>query len=172
MDMEGLEEFMIPKDAFEKLNDPELMKQYVEEGKTFQEILSFSAETMDKFYHVAHAMFSHHRLKEASDAFLFLTTLNPFIPEYWLGLGMCEQLNEEYKQAIVAYSMVIIGDRYHATAHYHMAACHNALDDINAALRALEKSVAAAGDDPEFTEVKANAVRAHNRLTLKKSTQS
>ncbi len=171
MDMEDLEEFMIPKEAFERLKDPDLMRQYVEEGRIFQEILGFADETMDKFYQVAHALFTHHRLKEASDAFLFLTTLNPFVPEYWLGLGMCEQLNEEYRQALVAYGMVVIADRHHAVAHYHSAACHNGMGDLDQAIFSLDKAIHAAGEDENFAEIKKLSVRARERLMEKKETK-
>ena len=163
-----MDEFKIPQDAIERLKDGEILRRYVEEGKTFQEILEYSDEMMTKFYEVAHHLFRSHRYNEAADAFVFLTTLNPYVPEYWLGMGMCEQLNEEYQQAMVAYSMVIIGDRHQPLAHYHMAACYNALGDVDNSLKSIQKAIEGAGDQSEYEELKAQSQRAKERLRSKK----
>ncbi len=168
MEMEDLEEFMIPKEAMEKLNDPELLRRYIEEGKTFQDILGYKQESMDKFYDVACNLYRNHRYKSASDAFLFLTTLNPYVPEYWLGQGMCEQVNEEYKQALVAYSMAILGDRDMPVAHYHSAACHNGLGDVHAALACLERTLLICGDKEQHAAIKVQAQRSKDLLNARK----
>lgn len=164
MDAEELEEFIITPEIMQKLNDPDLLRRYVEEGKTFQEILGYSDEAMKRFYEVAHRLLAGQRYKEAGDGFVFLTTLNPYVPEYWLGLGMCEQLQQEYEQAIVAYAMVIIGNRHQPIAHYHTAACHHAMGDRDRALQALERCLEAAGEQEEFTQVRADAVRSRELL--------
>ncbi|MDP1834865.1 MAG: SycD/LcrH family type III secretion system chaperone [Chlamydiales bacterium] len=162
---EDQQEFLVPREALERLNDADLLREYVEDGKSFQEILGYSDETMEQFYNAAYSLMQKHRYKEASDAFVFLTTLNPFVPEYWLGMGMCEQINQDYEQALVAYSMVVIGDRYQPLAHYHSAACHHALGDNNAALRSLEKAITLAEGEPEFADTLEQAIRSKNLLS-------
>jgi len=161
---ESVDDFMIPKEAMDKLNDPELLRRYVEEGKTFQEILGYNDAAMDEFYRIARYLFEEQRFQEASDAFLFLTTLNPFIPDYWLGMGMCEQVNEEYKQALVAYSMVTMSEIEQPVAHYQSAACYHKLGDLDNALASLEKAIAQCGSEEEYAAIKEEAVRSRDLL--------
>ena len=55
-------------------------------------------------------------------------------------------MNQEYKAALVAYSMAAMRDRDDPSSHYYMAACHHALDDVDHALSALEKAIHIAGE--------------------------
>ncbi len=121
MDEEDVENFQIPREILDRLGDPLLLEKYVEEGRTFQDILGYSNEAMDRFYQIARSLLDSKKLKEASDAFLFLTTLNPHIPTYWLGLGMCEHLHEEYQRGLVAYGMASVSDREDPLPHYYSA---------------------------------------------------
>lgn len=160
-------DFLVPREAIEKLKDNELLRQYIEEGRSFQEILGYSDEVMQKYYEVASSLMHQHRYKEATDAFVFLTTLNPYCPEYWLGMGMCEQINQEYQQAIVAYSMVILSEHYQPLAYYHTAACHHALGDDAAAIKVLNKSISFSEGEPHYLEIYQQACRSKDILEAK-----
>lgn len=140
-DPENLEEFLIPEEAFARLSDPEVLKRYVEEGKTFQEIIGYSDETMHKFYLAARALFEAQRYKEASDAFLFLTTLDPFSSTYWIGMGLCEQVNEDYQSALVAYGMAVLSNQDDPYAHYYSASCYYGLRDYDNAFNSIEQAL-------------------------------
>lgn len=164
MDKENLDEEMFPLDALSKLNDPELIRRCVEEGKNFQEIMGYSDAQMYEFYGIAYKLLECHRYTEATDAFRFLTMLNPFSSDYWLGMGVCEQVNENYTQAIVAYSMALIGGSQKPIAHYRAAACHRALGDTRAALLALDKAIEAATGQERFEDILSQALRTKERL--------
>ncbi|MFQ5730114.1 MAG: CesD/SycD/LcrH family type III secretion system chaperone, partial [Waddliaceae bacterium] len=82
--MENMEEYKIPEEAIEKLKDPEVIRRQIEEGKTFQEIIGYSVDTMEKFYQGAYNLFQQQEYRKAADAFVFLTTLNPYVHNYWL----------------------------------------------------------------------------------------
>ncbi len=163
MDRENIDEEMFPF-ALSKLNDPELIRRCVEEGKNFQDILGYSDTEMDEFYQIAYKLLEGHRYSEATDAFLFLTTLNPFSSDYWLGMGVCEQINQNYSQALVAYSMTIIGSNHQPIAHYRSAACHHALGDTRAALRALDKAIEGATEWEGYDQILSDALRSKERL--------
>lgn len=165
------EEFKIPQEHLDKLNDPEVLRRYVEEGKTFQEILEFDDDAMHRFYRIARGLLESHRNQDAADAFLFLTTLNPFVASYWIGLGMCEQLQEEYKRALVAYAMATVSDRSNPTPLYYAAACHHALDDLDRALVSLDQAIQDAGDIAEYASVKDRALAAQRVLLAKRRKQ-
>ncbi len=155
--MENLEEFRIPQEALEKLKDPLYVKNQVAEGRTFQEILGFTLKTMDKFYSAAYNLFQRQQYEEAADAFVFLTTLNPRIHTYWVGLGMSEQLNEEYDAALMAYSMAILTNVENPLPHYHSAACYHALQEKENAVASLEMALQHAGVKEEYAHIKKHA---------------
>lgn len=167
MDPEESEPSIIPKEHLEKLNDSETLRRYVEEGKTFQELLGIEEESMDSFYQKARSLLEAGRHRDAGDVFIFLTTLNPFVSAYWLGLGMCEQFEEEYKQALIAYSMASIGDRTNPTPLYYAAACHHACGDISRALTSLESAIEVADDHENYAEIKSRAQSAQSILSHK-----
>jgi type III secretion system low calcium response chaperone LcrH/SycD len=155
-------EFQIPKEALEKLQDPHYIKKQMDEGKTFQEILGYSIETMERFYEAAHVLFQKQQYEEASDAFIFLTVLNPGVHNYWLGLGMSEQLNEEYDAALMAYNMAIATNSDNPLPHYHSASCYYALHDKHNARIALEAAIKCA--DEGDLSIKSHAEKALDRL--------
>ena len=166
MESENLDEFAIPEEAYAKLSDPEVIQKYVDEGKTFREIIGYSDETMDHFYQSARRLYENHKFQEACDAFLFLTTLDPFVPAYWLGMGLCEQINEDYQSALVAYGMAILSYKEDPYPHYYSAACYYALDDYENALRSLETALEYATEE-EHTEIKQLSEKAKQSLHQK-----
>lgn len=162
--MDHLEEFRIPKETLEKLKTPSYLQEEVEKGKSFQDIIGYTSETMDKFYGVAYNLFQQQKYEEASDAFIFLTTLNPRVHSYWLGLGMSEQLNHEYDNALMAYSMASLLDSQNPIPHYHSAACYHELKDSRSALASLEFAIQIAGDQSTYSNLKSAAKSALERL--------
>lgn len=162
--MEEMEEFRIPKEAVERLKDPTALNQMLGEGKTFQEILGYSDDVIDKFYETARRLFEEQRYDEASEAFIFLTTLCPYTYNYWLGLGMSEQLNNEPSSALVAYGMAILTDPHPPISHYHSASCYKTIGDSQAAAASLEWAIACCEGKPEYDNWKSLAIQAKNTL--------
>lgn len=153
-------EYKIPEEAIEKLKDPEIIRRQIEEGKTFQEVLGYSVEAMEKFYQIAYNLFQQQEYQKAADAFVFLTTLNPYVHNYWLGLGMAEHLDGGYQGALLAYAMAILTDVENPVTHYHSATCYRALSDRQSALLSLEMAIRCAGDKPEHANLKEQALSA------------
>src|ERR1700724_2634800 len=102
---DDLSEFKLSEKAKAKLKNEKLLKKELAEGKSAQEIMGFSEETMAKFYKAAYLLFEHERYQDAANAFLFLATLNPHQHDYWLGLGMSTQMSHNYEAAIDAYEL-------------------------------------------------------------------
>ncbi len=165
--LEEMEEFKIPADALEKLRDPDLLRKKISEGKVLQEIIGYSPATMEKFYYVAYKLFQHQQYQEAADAFIFLTTLNPYVFNYWLGLGMCEQLLKREEAALIAYATATLINVEHPVPHYHSASCYHALNDIGNALASLELALMYAEDKLEFNTIKKHAEDAKRALEKK-----
>ena len=164
--MDNMEEYKIPDEAIEKLKDPEVLRRQMDEGKTFQEVIGYSQETMEKFYKAAYNLFQQQEYQKAADSFIFLTTLNPNINSYWLGLGMSEQLCGGYQGALLAYAMAILTDVENPTPHYHSASCYRILRDFDSAIQSLEMAVRCADDKPQYAHLKQQALAA--KLALEK----
>lgn len=157
-------DFKIPEEALEKMRDPAHIKKQVDEGKTFQEILGYTSDAMDKFYEAAHQLFQKQQYEEAADAFVFLTTLNPKVHSYWLGLGMSEQLIGEHDAALMAYGMAILTNMENPLPHYHSASCYQALLDKNSAIISLELAIRQSHGKEEYALIKEKAESFLNKL--------
>ena len=117
-------------------------------------------DTMEKFYQGAYNLFHQQEYRKAADAFVFLTTLNPYVHNYWLGLGMAEQLEGGYQEALLAYAMAILSDGSNPVTHYHSATCYRALNDKQSALQSLEMAIRCSGDKAEHLNLKEQALLA------------
>lgn len=163
--MDSLDEFNIPEEVTKKLQDPKLLRQHIQEGKSFQDILGYSDATMEKFYQAAYNLFQKQKFKEAAEAFTFLTTLNPEMHNYWLGLGMAEQRLEEFHGALLAYAMAMMSDVTNPVPHYHSANCYRALLDDANAIVSLDQAIQQAGDSEEHQEIRDRAVALKARIS-------
>jgi type III secretion system low calcium response chaperone LcrH/SycD len=165
----NIEEFQLSADALEKIKDPESIRRYFEEGKTFQEILGYSDISMEKLYRAAYTLFQQRRYQECSDAFTFLTTINPYVHNYWLGLGMSEQMVEDYEGALVAYAMATMTDLRNPIPHYHSANCYALLGDPDSAITSLDLAMERAANQEECQDFKRASQELRQKLLKMKS---
>lgn len=166
--LDELEEFKIPDEAVERLKDPEVIRSQIEDGKTFQEVLGYSAMQMEKFYQVGYNLFQQQEYNKATEAFVFLTTMNPYIFQYWLGLGMSEQMIGNYQGALLAYSMAIMNNVEDPKAHYYSAACYRSLNDKTSALQSLLLTIRLAEEKEEHKNLYNYAVEAKEAIEKEK----
>ena len=155
--MDSFGEFLIPKEALERIKDPLALKRSVEEGMTLQEIFGYNDETMEKFYGAAYNLFQDKQYQEAANAFVFLTMLSPFVANYWLGLGMAEQMLEEYEAALTAYAMSIMLNATNPIPYFHSAKCLFAINEPDRAVSSLELAVEHSAELSEYEIFKKQA---------------
>ncbi len=163
---DDLSEFKLSKRVKEKLKDSEQIRKEIEAGKTAQEVLELSNATMAKFYKAAYTLFENKRYEAAADAFLFLATLNPYIHDYWLGLGMATQMLHDFEAAIDAYELASFCDESSPIPFFYLAKCLFAIHDRESALQALDLAIEAADDIEEYSTLKIEAKEAR-RILLK-----
>lgn len=101
----SIEDFIIDEKTVERLSDEDLLAEYFDEGKPLQELFGFSNEATAEFYGVARELIENRKFEEAVKAFIFLTTLNPYIPDFWVGLGLAKQHCEQQDGALYAFSV-------------------------------------------------------------------
>lgn len=161
-----LGEFKISKKVREKLKDRKWVKQELAKGKTAQEILEFSDETMAKFYGAAYRLFEHQRYIDAANAFLFLVTLNAYNHDYWLGLGMATQMIGDFEAAIDAYEMAANCELDNPIPYFYLAKCLFAMHERDSALEALDLALEYSSGKVEFSQLRREAQAA--RVLLKR----
>lgn len=161
---DDLGEFKISKKIKQKLKNKGLLKKELAAGKTAQEIMGFTNETMAKFYKAAYHLFENRHHSDAANAFLFLVTLNPYNHDYWLGLGMSTQMCGDYESAVDAYEMAAISDICSPVPYFYLAKCLFAMHDRESALQALDLALEYAGDSPEYIDLKQQAKAARTIL--------
>lgn len=101
----AIEDFIISEEALQRIQSEDLVSEYLEEGKPLQELFGFSNEATAEFYLVANQLIEDERYEDAVKAFIFLTTINPYISEFWSGLGLAKQKCNLHEEALFAFSV-------------------------------------------------------------------
>ena len=160
----SFKEFELSDKVKEKLKNKKWLKKELSSGKTAQEILGYSNEVVAKFYEAAIHLFERELYVDASNAFLFLVTLNPRNYEFWLGLGMCTQMCGKFEDAIDAYEMAAICEVNSPVPYFYMAKCLFAVNDHDNAIRALDLALEFSENQSEFFDLRQQALKARDLL--------
>lgn len=72
-------------------------------NKIVQDLLGFSGDSLGKLFETAIAFLRQHRFDEAVQGFQLLSRVNPFVSDFWLGLGLAHQGQGSFEQALSAY---------------------------------------------------------------------
>jgi len=109
---------------------------------TFQKAMGVTEEEMRAIYREAYFHYQKEEYEKASHLFRALAILNPFRPEYWLGLGGSLQLMKEFAKAVEAYGVLVHLSPEDPTPHQHAYECYQELgnkDDAELALKEVER---------------------------------
>ncbi len=104
---DNIKNYQAKNDGLKMLDNPEMLKNFLAEGKSISDVLGFSPDAIDKFYEAAHHLIAQKRYKEAKDAFFFLVTIAPQVSECWLGLGLAYGQCKETEGAIQSFLRAI-----------------------------------------------------------------
>lgn len=156
------------KQVIIKLNEPAMVWRHMEEGGTFQELLNLNETDMQSLYEDAYTLLQTGEHANAADAFLCLTTLNPYVSSYWIGLGFAEQSHRACYGALVAYAMAIVCDDKNPVPYYYAASCHYLNDDFDEALSSVQLAIEKSKDNPSYSEIHARAITSQANLLDKK----
>lgn len=123
--------YIIPKDAINRLIP----------GKILQEVVGFSDETLVRFYEAASSILDQRRFEDAINSFFFLTALNPYLSELWQGLAMSYQQNQEYENALDAYSVAYTLEGKKLFSYAMAAQCCIEMKEFDKAHTILDKAI-------------------------------
>jgi len=103
--MVDIEQFIIQDEALEKIHDEAYMMKHLDAGTPLQDLLGFTDEATLEFYETAKNILEQKRYEDAMNAFSFLTAINPYMSDFWLGLGMSQQQKSQYEDALSSYNI-------------------------------------------------------------------
>ncbi len=159
-----LKEFKLSLEIKKSLKKENFLREELQANKTLEQILVFKPSTMDKFYAVAEQLYEKKAYQEASEVFFFLATLNPHEQSYWIGLGLANQMNTHYEEAIDAYEMAITCEITQPMPYFYLAKCLFAIHDRESAMQALDLTLDYAANQPEYASLTEQAIEARHLL--------
>jgi hypothetical protein len=165
--MVDFDDFIVKEDAIEKISDEEILMEHLESGKPLQEIFGFSNETTVEFYEAAKNILEQKRYEDAIDAFTFLTTINPYMADFWMGLGMAQQNNNEHDAALFSYSIGYTLEGGVIFPYVLAAQCCMEIRDFERALEVIGNAETYAeenADKQDTKQLKADAAAAKNYI--------
>jgi tetratricopeptide (TPR) repeat protein len=98
------------KREFYKVDNTRDLDQILDNSKLVQDLLGFSRDNVATMFAQAIGFLQVNRVEEAIQAFSFLTRVNPYVADFWLGLGLGYTHHEEHSRAFDAFLMAITMD--------------------------------------------------------------
>lgn len=118
--------------------------------------LNISPEASEALYHHAFTYYKQGQYQEAEPLFQLLTVINTRQAKYWMGLGACCQMKQNYSEAIKSYELAVAITPEDPRIHIHASDCFFAMGQSENGLFALECAERAAQlhEGPESQELK------------------
>ncbi len=107
-------------------------------GITLQQLASVEDATVDKLYQGAKHLYDQKLFDDAADAFGFLTSLNPKIFAFWLGLGNAEFCRKRYDEALWAFAFACEANPTDPACHLLSSRCYYELGEIDNAINSID----------------------------------
>ncbi len=93
--------------SFKGIDNTRELDAFLGRTKIFQDVLGITSEELTSLYEAAQAFLQANRFEEAKASFLFLTKINPFASDFWVGLGISHLTLDELPQAFDAFIMAL-----------------------------------------------------------------
>lgn len=154
MKKEKWEEFQIDTNHFYEVMQQKTTQTKDTPDETPQELFGVSQPVLEKYYKSALTFLSNKKWDSARDAFMFLTFLNPYVHEFWVGLGIAEQSQSHFDKAIQAYTLAEATDPEDPIPIANSFQCILAMGEKEFAQYTLDKAVKRCGDKEEFSSLK------------------
>ncbi len=118
----------------------------------FQQELGLSDNELIKWYVYALDLYEKRSLQDAVDAFFVLTSLNPGVASFWMGLAQAQELSQQLEEAAESYLMAAAAKNEDLRPALFSAECYRELGQTDKA-KALLDEVSAQLDQQEGQEI-------------------
>lgn len=159
-----MEDLIFNFKAKEKLDNQKLVEEELQQGKSIKEIIQISDRLCRRLYQVAFHLFEEKNYKDAYNAFIFLSAIDPNCSQYWLGLGMSAQMCHDYETAIDAYELTACMEIDNPVPYFYLSKCLFAIHERENSLHALDLAIEVAGEVEDYQELKRQAEAAKKLL--------
>lgn len=129
----GHEKHAHRKKSMRQIDNTKDLDLFLEKNKTLQDILGFSREKLGSLFDQAIALLQTSRFDEAIQGFSFLSRVNPYVSDFWVGLGLAREGNGDYKAALEDFYMAITMDPSRLESYLYAAECCLELGKISQA---------------------------------------
>lgn len=126
------------------------MITYLQQGGSVQDIYEIADRDMEVMFVSATRYLQRHEYQKASDSFLFLTFLNPYVGKYWQGLGEACRYLQDYEKAVEAYILSSMMDWEDPRPYFHCGSCYIALNKPQPAIDRFLLAIEYSRGKPEF----------------------
>jgi len=99
---------------------------------------NFSSDIQLIFYDLATSFYYNAYIDEAINSFIFLTTINPYVPAFWIGLGLAYERNLDQSKAIDSFKTAISVSPNDFTPYCGLIRCFETMQDFTAIEELLE----------------------------------
>lgn len=165
--MEKVEDFIIKVDCVEKALSPDFQETISKEANGMQQLFGVSSEVLERYYGIANRLLEERQWENSRDAFLFLLFMNPCVHNFWIGLGVAEQSQQHFEQALLAYLMAETTDPNDPVVHANSFQCHLALGNRKAAMQSFQMALDCCDSSPGGEEFKTKIIDLHRHLIEK-----
>ncbi len=146
-------------------NNPAEFFDQTDQNSCLQKIAKVSDATLEKMYNAAKWIYEQNQFKEASDAFGFLTILNPTRHAFWYGLANSEFFNRNYEPALLAYAFCAEVNPSDPMCHLLSCRCYEAIQEVDNAINALDLALYVINDQQEYAGMKQEIMQEKQRLS-------
>ena len=131
---------------------------------SLREMIGIPPEDFDQYYQAACRLLQKKRYEDAADAFFLLTTLEASSFDCWLQLGLAQQKQKHYDEALKSYGIAAIIDVDHPSPHVYAAESYLALDKLNYAVESLRLAKQCLKEGEEHLTIKHQIVQIANLI--------
>ncbi|MCB1136741.1 MAG: hypothetical protein KDK78_10770, partial [Chlamydiia bacterium] len=128
VEKKDLEDYLVEPEKLAVLQQPEKVMELMQNGQTMQDILGFKDEVLMEFYEIASDFFDEERYEDALNAFVFLSSVNSYIPEFWIAMGMTQERLMKFNEAFQSYSMAAMVSGPEILAYQMAVECADKID--------------------------------------------
>ncbi len=133
---------------------PEVQKK-LDEGRqtlTFQEVFELSNESLKQIYKLGYQYFQKQCYDDAIDIFSIVTTLNPFVADFWNAMALCFQAKQEWNRALDTFAIACTLNENDLTCRISRAECCINLKQMQEASQELDLAKGIIENNPALDE--------------------
>lgn len=143
----------------EDLLDPVIFKEhetelfdYFQKGGTWKLLFQIDDQVIKEYYEVASHYFHEKKYQEASDLFTYLSILDPYSYDFWMGLAAAKQALNKFEESLLHYTTASAIKPEHPTPHLQLSTCFFAIREVDLAKEELAKTLELSKGHPEYKE--------------------